>query len=122
LVTSAGIDHKNLQEVIKLILKEYETFKNKPISKEELQKAKDYWKGSLAISLESSDSQAFFYSEQELLKKEILGTEEIFKKIDQVTINDIKKVAEDIFRPSKLNLALIGPFKEKDGFNKLLKI
>jgi len=122
LVTSAGVDHKNVEEVIKLILKEYQSFKDKLIAGEELKKAKDYLKGTMSLSLESSDSQAFFYAEQELLKKEILKPEDIFKKIDGVSVNDIKKVAEDIFKPEKLNLALIGPFKEKEKFNKLLKI
>lgn len=122
LVTSAGIDHKNIEKVIRLILKEYQSFKNKLISKEELQKAKDYWKGTTSLSLETSDSRAFFYAGQEILEKKILTPEEIFKKIDQVTVNDIKKVANDIFRPEKLSLALIGPFKEKERFEKLLKI
>jgi len=122
LVTSAGVDHKNVEKVIKLILKEYQSFKEKTITEEELQKAKDYLKGTLSLSLESSDSQAFFYAEQELLRKEILKPEDIFKKIDGVSVNDIKKVAEDIFKPEKLNLALIGPFKEKEKFDKLLKI
>jgi len=31
-------------------------------------------------------------------------------------------VAKDIFRPEKLNLALIGPFKDKEKLQKLLKI
>ncbi|MBU4274545.1 insulinase family protein [Patescibacteria group bacterium] len=122
LVTSAGVDHKNVGEVIRLILKEYRFFKNNLITKEELKKAKDYYKGNVFLSLESSDSQSSFYTSQELLKKEILSPNQIFKKIDRVTINDIKKVAEDIFKPKKLNLALIGPFKEKEKFNKLLKI
>jgi len=122
LVTSAGVDHKNVEEVIRLILKEYRSFKSKPITREELKKTKDYLKGSTLLSLESSDSQAFFHAEQEILKGKILTAEDIFKKIDQVTINDIKEVAEDIFKPEKLNLALIGPFKEKEKFEKLLKI
>jgi len=50
-----------------------------------------------------------------------LAPKEIFKKIDRVTVNDILKVAKDIFQPKKLNLALIGPFKEKEKFEKLLK-
>ncbi len=122
LVTSAGVDHKNVERVIDLILKEYQSFKNKSIDKEELQKAKDYLKGTTSLSLETSDSQASFYASQELFKKKILTPEEIFKKIDEVGINDIKKVANDIFKPQKLNLALIGPFKEKKNFEKLLKI
>lgn len=122
LVTQAGIDHKNINKVIGLILKEYKLLKDKPITEKELQKAKDYWKGTLSLSLELSDSQAFFCADQELLEQKLETLEEKFKKIDQVTINDIKKIAEDIFQPEKLNLAIIGPFKDKTRFQSLLEI
>ncbi len=122
LMTQAGVDHKNIEKVIDLILKEYKSFKNKLITKEELQKTKDYIKGNMALSLESSDSQASFYAGQEILEEKILTPDEIFKKIDQVSVNDIKKVAIDIFQPQKLNLAVIGPIKDKEKFDKLLII
>ena len=122
LVTQAGIDHKNLEKSVKLILEEYKDLKNKTITAKELQKAKDYLKGISTLSLESSDSQASFYASQELLEREILTLEEKFKKIDKVSIYDIKKVAEDIFLPKNLNLAVIGPFKEKEKLQHLLKI
>ena len=122
LVTQAGIDHKNINKVVGLILKEYKLLKNKSITEKELQKAKDYWKGALSLSLELSDSQAFFCADQELLEQKLETPEEKFKKIDQVTINDIKKIAEDIFQPEKLNLAIIGPFKDKTKFQSLLEI
>jgi predicted Zn-dependent peptidase len=122
LVTSAGVDNKKVYEAIKLILKEYKKLKTKKISKQELQKAKDYIKGTMSLSLESSDSQAFFFAGQELLSQKILTQEQQFEKIDQVSINDIMKVAQDIFVPEKLNLALIGPFKDKNKFQRLLKI
>jgi len=122
LVTQAGIDHKNLEKSVGLILKEYKDLKNKKITEKELQKAKDYLKGISTLSLESSDSQASFYASQELLEKEILTLEEKFAKIDKVSINDIKKVAEDIFSEKNLNLAVIGPFEEKEKLQHLLKI
>jgi len=56
------------------------------------------------------------------LEKKILTPEEIFAKIDKVRESDILKVAKDIFQPKKLNLALIGPFKDKAKFQKLLKL
>jgi predicted Zn-dependent peptidase len=115
LVTQAGIDHKNLEKSIELILEEYKDLKNKKITEKELQKAKDYLKGITSLSLDSSDSQASFYGAQELLEKNILTPEEKFKKIDAVSVNDIKKIAEDIFVPEKLNLAVIGPVEEKDA-------
>ena len=124
LVTQAGIDHKNLEKSIELILKEYKEMKTKKITEKELQKAKDYLKGITSLTLDSSDNQASFYGIQELLEKNILTPEEKFKKIDEVSVNDIKKIAEDIFLPEKLNLAVIGPVEEKDSdkFKKLLKI
>jgi predicted Zn-dependent peptidase len=124
LVTQAGIDHKNLEKSVELILQEYKDLKDNKITEKELQKAKDYLKGITSLSLDSSDSQASFYGIQELLEKNILTPEEKFKKIDAVTVDDIKKIAEDIFMPEKLNLAIIGPYEEKDSDNlkKLLKL
>ncbi|MEK7664829.1 MAG: pitrilysin family protein [Patescibacteria group bacterium] len=124
LVTQAGIDHKNLEKSIKIILKEYKDLKDKKVSEKELQKAKDYLKGTMSLSLDSSDSLASFYSLQELLEENILTAEEKFKKIDEVSISDINKVANDIFLQEKLNLAVIGPFEKKDKYKleKILKI
>ncbi len=124
LVTQAGIDHKNLEKSIQLIVEEYKDLKDKKITEKELQKAKDYLKGTMALSLDSSDSQATFYGMQELLEKNILTPEEKFQNIDKVTIEDIHAVAKDIFVPEKLNLSVIGPFEEKDSekIKKLLNL
>ncbi|MFH1657420.1 MAG: pitrilysin family protein [bacterium] len=120
LTTSVGVDKQKVAATIKLILKEYKSLKNKKVGGEELQKAKDYLKGNLSLAMESSSTQSSFYATQELMADKILTPAEKFKKIDQVSINDIIETAEDIFRPEKLNLALIGPFKE--DFQKLLKL
>ncbi len=124
LVTQAGIDHNNLEKSVELILQEYKDLKNNKITEKELQKAKDYIKGMTSLSLDSSDHQASFYGMQELFEKNILTPEEKFKQIDKVSVDDINKVAKDIFLPEKLNLAVIGPFEEKDKekLKNLLKI
>jgi len=117
LVTQAGIENKNIEKAISIILREYRKISRIKVSAGELKKAKDYIKGRASLELESSDAKASFYATQELLERRILTQEEIFKKIDKVTANDILKVAEDIFKPEKLNLALIGPIKDKEKFN-----
>ena len=124
LVTQVGIDHKNLEKAVKLILQEYKNIKDKKITEKELQKAKDYLKGITSLSLDASDSQASFYALQELMEKNILTPEEKFKKIDAVSTEEIKKIAEDIFLESKLNLAVIGPFEAEhaDKLKQLLKL
>ena len=122
LATSAGIDNKNIEKAIEVILREYKKICQKKVPWQELKKAKNYIKGKTAIFLEPSDARASFYALQELLEGKILTPTQIFKKIDKVSENDILEVANNIFQPEKLNLALIGPFKDKTKFQQLLKI
>jgi len=122
LVTSAGVDNARVEKSISTILKEYKKISQIKVPLAELKKAKDNIKGKMAIYLETSDSQSSFYGLQELLERKILTPKELFKEIDKVSQNDILKVAKDIFRPEKLNLALIGPFEDKARFKKILKI
>jgi predicted Zn-dependent peptidase len=116
------VPHKNLGEVIKLILEEYKRVKKEGIKEEELQKAKDYLKGTTVLSMESSDAQASFYGSQALLLNKVLSLEEKFKQINKVKKKDIESIAQEIFRAQGLNLALIGPHNNRSKINTLLKI
>jgi predicted Zn-dependent peptidase len=120
LVSHAGVGNKRVEEAIKIILKEYKKLKEKKVPQKELQKAKDNIKGRILLGLETSDAWAAYLGTQEILKRKISLPEEECQKIDRVGQNDILKIARDIFKPQKLNLALIGPFKEKAKFEKLL--
>lgn len=122
LVTSAGVDSLRADKAVSAILKEYKKISEKRVSVSELKKAKENFKGKLSLGLETSDAKAFFFAGQELLENKILKPEDIFKKIDKISINDILKVAKEIFRPERLNLAVIGPVKDRRKFQKLLKL
>jgi len=122
LFTQIGVDNKKVEKVILSVLKEYKRISKEKIPASELKKAKDYIKGKATLLLESSDAQASFFANQELLEGKILNLKEIFKEIDKVSSEDILKVAKDIFQSQKLNLALIGPFKNRDKFKKILKL
>ena len=122
LVTHAGINNKRVEKAIEIILKEYKKLKEKKVPKDELQKAKDNIKGHLYLGLETSDAWAVYLGAQEILREKISTPEEECEKIDRVNQDDILKVAREIFQPKKLNLALIGPFKDKGEFKKMLKL
>jgi len=109
-----------VEKGILTILKEYKKISEKLVPQKELKKAKDYLEGKTTLLLESSDVMASFYATQELLEKKILTPEEIFEKIDRVSRQDVLRVAKEIFRPEKLNLALIGPFKDQNRFKRIL--
>jgi predicted Zn-dependent peptidase len=122
IATQAGVEHKNLEATIRTVAAEYKKIATEKVSKEELQRAKDYIKGISVMGLEASDEVAMFFVDQPLKKKEILTPSEIFARIDKVTQNDILRVAKDIFKTKTLNLAVIGPHKNEKNLQKLLKI
>ncbi len=124
LVTQAGIKNDSLEKAIGLVLAEYKSLRDIKISAKELKKAKDFLRGSTSLSMDATDAQTSFYASQEVMNQKMQTPEEKLKMIDKVTVNDIKKVAEDIFKNEKLNLAVIGPFeeKEKEKYQQLLNI
>lgn len=119
LAVKAGLDHDEINQAVNVILNEFKEMREGNFPESELQKAKDYLKGNLTLRLESSDERAMFYTAQELLTEEILTPEEKFEKIDQVTKEDLQRVAQELFKPENLNLALIGPHEDEDKFKPL---
>ncbi len=122
LAVRAGVDGKKIEKVILAILQEFKKISREKVSPKELKKAKDCIKGKTALLLEASDAQASFYTAQELLEKRIFTLKQVFNRIDKVSSADILETAKDIFKTEQLNLAIIGPFKDKKKFNKLLKL
>lgn len=120
LATCVGADIRRVEKAIIIILNQHRVISQKGVSSDELQKAKDYVKSKLLINLESSDNLASFVAEQEAVRGNVFTPDEIFGRIDKVTPDDILRVARDIFRPEKLNLALISPFRNKKKFQDLL--
>ncbi len=121
LVTYAGVAHENVDKTIRAVIDEYRGITTKPISAQELQRVKSYIRGTTSISLEASNAVANFVGTEEIVTGKPLTVDEVFAKIDAVTPEEIMAVAKEIIRPEGLNLAMIGPFKEKEKFEQILK-
>ncbi len=124
LVSTSGVDPKRIEEAITVILDQYHRISNFqfPISNEELAKAKEYMKGHLILELEDSRAVAGFYGSQEILERKIETPDEAIAKIKAVTVEELEAVAKEIFRPERLNLAVIGQFDSGQRFEKLLQM
>lgn len=118
---SAGVDSKRVKDAIIAILEEFKKIKTEKVGEDELNKVKQYLIGSLRLGLESSDDIAGFFGGQEILKKPIKNIEDIIKEIKAVKAEDIKYLADKIFRNDVLNLSIVGKFKEKQDFLSILK-
>lgn len=122
LVVQAGVEHEKLEKTITTILGEFKKLKNKKVSPVELNKAKSFIKGTLTLSLETSDEIAGHAATSIISLGRVRTLEEILAEIDKVTASDIQDVAKDILQTNKLNLAIIGPHIEKEKFSNLLKL
>jgi predicted Zn-dependent peptidase len=121
-IVKAGINNEKAEEAGEVILEELRKVRERGITDQELQKAKDHTEGRMALGLEHSDAVAGAYAEPVLFEGKVLTPEEELCKIKEVTLDQVLQVAKDIFQNDKLNLALIGPFKEGELFKKILKI
>jgi predicted Zn-dependent peptidase len=123
LSTYAGVDIDKADEAVKIMLEQYyKISKTKSqISSQELSKAKEYLKGHLALALEDTKDVAAFFADQAMFAHKILTPEEVYKNVDMVTIEDVIVEAKKLFVPERLNLAIIGPFPDREKFVQLLQ-
>jgi predicted Zn-dependent peptidase len=119
---SVGVDNKRVSEVLKAIVDEFKKMKDLLVSKEELQKAKEYLIGNTFLSLESSDSIAEYFGMQSVLDEELETPEQFAKIIKSINSEDVLKLAKEIFKTERLAIAIIGKDQNKKEISEILKI
>jgi len=109
----AGTTAGNTRQVIDLTLEELHRLKSDLLGDEELQRAKDYLKGSMLLSLESTSSRMSNLARQEMVFGRHISLDEIAASIDAVTAGAVRDVACELFVPEQIALTVLGPL---DGF------
>lgn len=107
-----GTDLTKLKSTLKLVLTEHQKIVENGVNEEEFKRAKELVKGHFLLALEDSRSIASFLGTDYLLKKTLRTPEEIIKSIDSVKLSEIQILAKELFKLEKLNIAVVGPFKE----------
>jgi predicted Zn-dependent peptidase len=120
IIVYAGVDSSRVDNAVKAVIDQLSKAKEQ-ISDTELRKAKEMAKGRLLLGLESSRNVASWLGGQELLTKRILTTDEVIALVEAVTVDDLKRVARELFTTEKLNLAVVGPVKKEESLARLLK-
>ncbi len=109
----AGVKVDSAVEVLREIFSELRRVKSDPVSEKELRMAKDYVKGRIALVLEESNERLSWVMERFAITGKIKLPKDFFDKIEKVSAEDIKAVANEIFTDSRMSLAIIGPYKAK---------
>jgi predicted Zn-dependent peptidase len=108
-VVYAGTNEGSFQEVIELILNEFNHIKKGPLKNGELETAKEQLKGNLLLSMESSDNLMTRLAKNEIYFQSYLPVEMILKGIDEVREETVRQLANEIFDERLFCLTVLGP-------------
>jgi predicted Zn-dependent peptidase len=122
LFAQGGVDINRIDDAVSTVVQEFSRIAAEPIEPDELEKARNFAKGRLVLSLEDPKGMILFGLRNEVLEETLREPEEVLAGLDAVTIEDVQRVAQDIIREDRLNFALIGPFDDPERFEKLLAL
>lgn len=111
---------EKVKDGIEVIKAELEKIAHENVTDDELKKAKEMIRGRVALRSESTNYLAEHFGTEFVIDRELESFEDYLKKIDEITVADVRKVAEDLIQPERYNLQVIGPFKNPAEFEKLL--
>ncbi len=104
----AGTSLENFNLLISSVMQEFHELKYKPVPLEELCRAKEHLKGSLLLGLESTSSRMSNLARQELYFGKYSSPEEMIFNLEQVTTDDVQKLANLFFKTDKVSLTVLG--------------
>ncbi len=104
----AGCSNEAVGEVVDLVVDELRGVKRQEVPAAELQRAKDHLKGSLMLGLESTASRMTNLARQEIYFDRLFGLDETLQGIEQVTPQDVQRVASDLFPSGSLSATVLG--------------
>lgn len=122
LVIGAGLDAAKIVKALEVILRELDSIKKNAVSKDELNRAKEFYKGQLLFTMEDTMSMMLWQGEKAIAGEKEFDVKKIIEKIDSINEDDIRRVAKDIFRNESMNLAVIGPVKDEKGIKDALRL
>jgi predicted Zn-dependent peptidase len=120
LYSQAGVDIARIDDAVSTIAGELRKIASEPPAGEELEKARNFAKGRFVLQLESPQGLMMFGLRREVLEHRLPDPDEALAKLDEVTAEDVARVATDLLEPGRLRLAVIGPFDDASRFEPLL--
>ena len=114
-----GLGKSYAEKALDVILQEVDTFSKEGISEEVLAMNKEKIKANYILGLESTSSRMFGNAKSILFKGKVSTQEEVIKKVDKISMDDIDFVLKECFQNGVLNASYVG---NNVDYNKLDKI
>jgi predicted Zn-dependent peptidase len=106
-----GTEPKQLDRCISLVKKELNRFCEKPLTRRQLDSAKEQIKGQLAMAEENNLSLMLMMGRSVLDLGRVPSLEEIYHQIDETNSLKLRDIAQDIFDEKKLSYLIMEPDK-----------
>ena len=107
----AAVGPRQAQKTLDIIMAEMALLKKKKVPQKELETAKEQLKGSIVLSLESTSGRMMRLARSLLTLGRVENLDAMMNKIDEVTADDIKQLARELFCEEALNVVALGPIK-----------
>lgn len=104
----AGTAPEKAREAVLLTVAELRRLKEELVSEDELQRAKNQLKGNIVLGLESSSSRMANLARQQMYFDRFFTVDEIIDQVEAVTREDLRDLANQLFQPDSIALALLG--------------
>lgn len=112
-IDSATAPHL-LMSLIEKVLVELNKLKTKEIGKTELRRVKDFLEGSTFLGMESSSNRMYRNALGYLYLGDLIPTEKVLARLNEVTADDVIAASKWIFSPDKIACGVLVPNKWED--------
>jgi predicted Zn-dependent peptidase len=104
-----GTRPDNLREALAVVAAELERCAEDPASDEELVRSRENLKGRVVLGMESTGARMSRLGASVLAEQPIMSVDEMIERIDSVEIDAVRALAVELFTPSRLSVAGVGP-------------
>jgi len=98
---------KFFEKSMSLILNEFRKMREKKVPERELTRSKEYMKGSMLLSLESTTNRMFRLAQSEIYYNRLKTIEESIADIDAITADQIMEMANELLDESTLSKIIL---------------
>lgn len=110
-----GTDLAKFEKAEEVIFKELKRLREKPLTVRALQHAKTKFKGQIALGEENRMGLIISHCKNLMDYQFIPTLDEIFQKIDVVSADDVREIAQEIFREDRFHSLTFKPRAKKRG-------
>ncbi len=102
-------DPKNLKKSQRIVLKEIEALKSKPLGNLQLHKAKNQIKGQMALSEENKNAIMLMMAKSQLDLNKVPNINQVFERIDALTSTQIQELAKQYLPTDQMSSLIYLP-------------